>query len=139
MGRPAWAASQPGDTKLTPEEPMGTGQARKEGAGVPDRRILEGGGEWGQRGRWVSMGPPRIQRTTQHAWVPTPKQEQRGRKGELAPCFYTETPMWFKLDKFLITYNLQLLARLGTVLHSTNSYIFLIARTVQRSFCYRSY
>lgn len=40
VGRRASAASQPGDTKLTPKEPMGTGQARREGAGVPDRRIL---------------------------------------------------------------------------------------------------
>lgn len=65
-----------------------------------------------------------------------PKTGTVRKKGELVPHFYTEIPMWFKLDEFLIT--CQLLARLRTMLHTMNSYNFN-SQNMQRSFCYYCY
>lgn len=53
IGCPAQAASQPGDTKLNPEEPMGIGQVqgdRSKASQTEGSLGKAGGGKWGQRG-----------------------------------------------------------------------------------------
>ena len=81
-GLPVQVALQPGDTKVNPEEPVGIRQVYRGESRTPqiEESLGKGGvGRWEQRGgigQSRATGPPKIQRVTQHGWLPTPKREQ---------------------------------------------------------------